>query len=122
MHTASGEVRFYKDENGLLYISFEESSEDAAALLVQTGSKEAATAFVKRVHQNYKGYTKREILQVKEAQFAIGMIGNPSKGNFKSMVKGNMINNCPETTNAIATYVHAIFGSDLPSLRGKTVR
>ncbi len=39
-------MRFYKDENGLPYIDLEESSEEEAALLVQTGSKEAANAFV----------------------------------------------------------------------------
>ena len=40
VHTASGEVRFYKDENGLPYIDLGESSEDAAAMLVQTGSED----------------------------------------------------------------------------------
>ncbi len=35
VHTKSGEVRFYKDENGLPYIHLKDSSEDVAALLVQ---------------------------------------------------------------------------------------
>jgi hypothetical protein len=39
VHAKNGEVRFYKDENGLLYINPEDLLEDAAALLVQTGSK-----------------------------------------------------------------------------------
>jgi hypothetical protein len=88
---------------------------------VQIGSKEAAATFVQKVQHNYKGYTKRKILQAKEAGHRMGMIGNPSKGDFKKMVRGNMINNCPVITNAI-TKVHAIFGPDLPSLRGKTVQ
>jgi len=41
-----GPVKFYKDENGLPYINLEDSEEDAATLLVQMGSEEAATAFV----------------------------------------------------------------------------
>jgi hypothetical protein len=49
------------------------------------------------------------------------MIGSPSKGDFKSMVRGNMINKCPVTTNAI-TNAWAIFGPNLASLQGKTVR
>jgi hypothetical protein len=53
------------------------------------------------VQQNYEGYIKCEILEAKEARCAMGMIGNPSKGDFKSMVRGNMINNCPLTTNVI---------------------
>jgi hypothetical protein len=55
VHTASGEVRFHKDENGLPYIDLEESSKDAAALLVQTGLDKTATTFVQTVRQNYEG-------------------------------------------------------------------
>jgi hypothetical protein len=73
------------------------------------------------VQQNYEGYTKREVLEVKEARRAIGMIGNPSKEDFKGMVRENMIQNSPVTPAAIAN-VCAIFGPDLPSLRGKTVQ
>ena len=38
-----------KAENGLPYIDLGESSEDAAAMLVQTGSEDAAHAFVQTV-------------------------------------------------------------------------
>ncbi len=58
MHTKNGEVRFYKDENRLPYIDLKESSEDVAAMLVQTGSVEAATAFMQTVRQNYEGFMK----------------------------------------------------------------
>ncbi len=58
VHTASGEVQFYKDENGLPYTELEQSLEHAAALLVQKGSEEATTVFVQMVQQNYKGFTK----------------------------------------------------------------
>jgi hypothetical protein len=37
VHTTSGPVRFYKDENGLPLIDLEESSEEGAVLLVQIG-------------------------------------------------------------------------------------
>jgi hypothetical protein len=108
VHTKSGEVRFYKDENGLPYIDLEDSSEDVAALLVQTGSKEAAKVFVQTVQQNYEGFTKRKVLQVKEGRHAMEMIGNSSKEDFKGMVRGNMIQNCPVTPDAI-TNAHTIF-------------
>ncbi len=83
VHTKSGEVRFYKDENELLFIDLEDLLEDTAALLVQTGSKEAVKVFIQTVRQNYKGYTKHEVLEAKEARHAMGMIGNPSKEDFK---------------------------------------
>jgi hypothetical protein len=121
VHTASSPVRFYKDENSLPYVDLEKSSEEGAVLLVQTGSKEAANLFAQTIWQNYEGYTKREILQAKEARCTMGMIGNPSKSDFKGMVRANMIKNCPVSAGAI-TNARAIFGPDLASVRGKTVR
>ncbi len=101
VHTLQGEVRFYKDINGLPFIDLGKSSEDAAAMLVQTGSEDGGNALVQMVHQNYKGYTKKEILQGKEARWAMGIIGNPREQDFKGMVRGNMIHNCPVTTKVI---------------------
>jgi hypothetical protein len=60
IHTKSGEVRLYKDENGLPYIDLEDVLEDVAALLVQTGSKRAAKEFVQTVQQNNEGFTKHK--------------------------------------------------------------
>ncbi len=121
MHIEIGEVRFYKDENRLPYIYLKDSLVDTAVLLVQTSSKEAAKVLVQTVRQNYEGYTKRKILEAKEARRAMGMIGNPSKEDFKGTVRGNMIQNCP-VTPAVITNPHTIFGLYLPSLQGKTVR
>jgi hypothetical protein len=121
VHTKNGEVRFCKDENRLPYIDLKDFLEDAAALLVQTGSEEVVKVLVQTVRENYEGYTKRKILEAKEARQAMGMIRNLSKEDFKSMVRGNMIQNCPVTPAAI-TNARIIFGPDLPSLQGKTVR
>jgi hypothetical protein len=62
VHTKNGEVKFYKDKNRLPYIDLKNLLENVAALLVQTGSKEAAKAFVQTVRQNYEGFTKRKVL------------------------------------------------------------
>ncbi len=120
VHTKNGEVGFYKDENRLPYIALKDLSEDAAALLVQTGCKEAVKVLVQIVQQNHEGYTKRKVLEAKEARCAMGMISNPSEENFKGIIRGNVIKNCPVTSDAI-TNAHTTFGPDLPSLRGKTV-
>ena len=72
VHTPKGEVRFYKDEQGLPYLDLEESSE-AAVLLLQRGEDlctdttrieaeaEAAVALVQMVRGNYEGYTKGKV-------------------------------------------------------------
>ncbi len=49
------------------------------------------------------------------------MIGNPSKKNYRNMVSSNMIANCPLSKSDV-TNVRAIFGPDLASVQGKTVR
>ncbi len=121
VHAKNGEVRFYKDKNRLPYIDLGDSAEDAAALLVHTGSKEAVKVFVQMVWQNYEGFTKHKVLKAKEARCAMGMIGNPSEEDFKGMVRGNMTKNCPVTPDAI-TNARVIFGPDLPILWGKTVQ
>jgi hypothetical protein len=101
VHDANGEVQFHKDKNGLPYIDLGESSEDAAAMLVQTGSEDAAHMFVQTVRQNYEGYTKKEILRAKEARPAMGLIGYPNEQDFKGMVRAKMIPNCPINVNDI---------------------
>jgi hypothetical protein len=93
VHTRDTPVRFYKDESGLPYINLKDLEQNAVALLIQTGSEEAATAFVQTLQQNYKGFTIKEVLQAKEARCTMGLIGNPSKNNFKGMVSNNMIMN-----------------------------
>jgi hypothetical protein len=91
------------------------------AMAVEPEESKEGFINVQTVRENYEGYTKREILKAKEARWAQGLIGNPSKSNFRGMVRGNMIQNCPITSDDV-TNVRAIFGPDLASIRGKTVR
>jgi hypothetical protein len=45
----------------------------------QECASEAATLHMQMVHGNYKGYTKQEIMQAKQARKVQAMIGNPNK-------------------------------------------
>jgi hypothetical protein len=126
IHTPKGVVRFYKDEQGLPYLDLEESSEGGTLLLMQhvggTCKRESqAVTLVQTVRGNYEGYTKREVLKAKEVQRAQAMMGNLSEADYKGMVSHNLIPNCPVASSDI-TNARAIFGPDLPSVRGKTVR
>ena len=49
------------------------------------------------------------------------MIGSPSEKNYGVMVSSNMIKNCPIDSTDVSN-ARAIFGPDLASVRGKTVR
>jgi hypothetical protein len=59
VHTQDGPVRFYKDENGLLYINLEDSEENAAVLLIQTRSKQQPHLY-KWCNRTTKGSPKKK--------------------------------------------------------------
>jgi hypothetical protein len=82
---------------------------------------ETGIVHIQTVRGNYEGHTKKDMMQAKEVRRMQAMLGNPSEKDFKGMVSGNMIKNCPVTTTDI-TNARVIFGPDLASIRGKTVR
>ena len=57
----------------------------------------------------------------KASQRALGIAGYPSEQDFTNMVSSNMIVNCPVTPNYIKN-ANNIFGPDVPSMKGKSVR
>ncbi len=94
-------------------------------LLMQHGGgacdEDKDVSMVQTIRGNYKGYTKQEVLKAKETRRAQAMMGDPSEADYKGMVSHNLIPNCPVTSSDI-TNAKAIFGPDLPSIRGKTMR
>jgi hypothetical protein len=74
VHTQKGEVWFHKDEQGLPYINLGESDSEAAMMLLQqeiVGRKEtmdSEMSYIQTVHGKYKGYTKWEVTQAKDAE------------------------------------------------------
>jgi hypothetical protein len=130
VHTPRGEVHFHKDEQGLLYIDLMESGHEAARMLLQmvkdtkadkNRTVKVGANFVQTVRRNYEGYTKQEALHAKEARWGQAMLGNPSEKDYQGLVSRNLINNCPISLSDMSN-ARAIFGSDLASVRGKTVR
>ena len=121
MQMGKWEVRFRKDENnGLPYIDLWSRQKTQQHCWCRMAPKKQQTCFFKWFGRTTK-VVPREVLEAKEARCVMGIIGNPSKRDFKGMVSGNMIRNCPVTTDAI-TNASAIFCPDLASVRGKTVR
>ncbi len=130
VHTPRGEVHFHKDEQGLPYIDLAKSCHEATRMLMQLAemtvsdddkTTQVGSSFVQTVRKNYEGYTKQEVLRAKEACQGQALLGNPSKKDYQGMVSSNMIKNCPISTSDVSN-ARAIFGLDLASVRGKTVR
>ena len=103
-----GAVRVFKQSTrGLYYL-------DAAK--VQDG-----TSMVNTVADNRSKYTNRDYSRALFARKLQGIIGRPSDRRFKDIMNKNLLPNCPINSRDIST-AYDIFGADIGSLKGKTVR
>jgi hypothetical protein len=80
-----------------------------------------AVVMVNTVNGNRKGFTNRAVRAAKQSRRALGMVGYPSEKYFKNMVSFNMIRNFPVKPEDISA-ANKIFGPNVASLKGKTVR
>jgi hypothetical protein len=76
---------------------------------------------VSTVAQESEGFSKKQIVQAKTARDFQTKMGHPSTQDLKSMIKLNLIANCPVTTEDVDR-AETIFGPSLPILKGKTTR
>ena len=79
------------------------------------------TTLVTMVDNNKSKYTNTDYSCAQLAHRIQHMIGRPSTRDFLHFVDNNLIPNCPITRQDILAAEH-IFGPDLGSLKGKTVR
>jgi hypothetical protein len=80
-----------------------------------------SVVMVTTIKSNRGGLTDREFEKAKAARRALGLVGYPSPWDFKNMVISNMIKKCSVTSTDMDN-AHKLFGDDIASLRGKTVR
>jgi hypothetical protein len=73
------------------------------------------------IKTNREGFTERDYEHAKRARKVLALVGYPSPKDFKHMVSSNMIKNCPVISTDVAN-ANTIFGPDLATLKGKTVR
>jgi hypothetical protein len=79
-------------------------------------------SFLQMVKENEEGYSQRQLEQARLAKdLYTKVLGHPSQHDFKAMVAGGMILNCPIT---VADVIRAekIYGPSIAALKGKTVR
>ena len=123
-------MEFHPTSNGL-HIVYLKQHPEVAYLLVNVASIDddpspPASSPVHQLHintvrQNFEGYTKKQVQQAAHACCLMGMVTCPSKRDFQAMVCLNMLKDCSVTNNNICN-AHNIYGPDLASIRGKTVR
>lgn len=76
---------------------------------------------VNTVEENEAGFTARQIEQAKRAKKLYGIVGYPSIKDFKAMIQGNLIMNCPVTIEDI-NIAEKVYGKSIAVIKGKTVR
>ena len=122
VHNVNGkQMRFNQSPEGLYYhdtatsgifLSFSQFVEEPHSNEV---------TLIDTVAENEEGFTKHQVNRAKIARDAYKLLGFPSLRDFKSMVCDNLIKICPiseqDVTNALK-----IYGPDIASLKGKTVR
>jgi hypothetical protein len=82
-----------------------------------TGNR--AFVMVNTIKENREGFTRRKVDKAKEARRAL--VSYPSPKDFMNIVRSNMIKNCPICPIDIIN-AHKLFGPDIATLKGKTVR
>jgi hypothetical protein len=85
------------------------------------GQQEHGTVFVNTVEHNKSKFSHRDYLRAIEARKLICKIGRPSQATFLRILDHNMLPNCP-VTRRDAMNAEIIFGPEVGSLKGKTVR
>jgi hypothetical protein len=75
---------------------------------------------ISTVAENRKGYTLRQFKRAKAARKLYHIVGTPTMNNFKSLLWMNVIQNCPVTVDVNIS--EKIFGPDMSSLKGKSIR
>jgi len=79
------------------------------------------TTLVNTVNDNQYKYSKKTYSQAELARKLQRIIGRPSTQEYIQILANNLLPNCPVTTDDVTAATN-IFGPDIGSLKGKTVR
>ena len=88
---------------------------------IDTSRAHLGTSLVTTVDENKTRYTNRDYSRAVLARKIQATISRPSTKSFINIVERNLLPNCPITRQDIMAAEH-IFGPDVGSLKGKTVR
>ena len=101
------EVKFQLSPNRLYY--FDAADRKNSVLLLNT------------VSENRERFTPRDYKGDWESRRGMHLLGFPPERDFENMVRSKMIVNCPVTFSDVKN-AKLIFGTDITSLKGKSVR
>jgi hypothetical protein len=111
VHKSDGSApRIFKhSERGLFYVDMRDRNGKVVSL-------------VNTVAANKTKYTERVYSHAVLPRCLQPIIGRPSTRTFLRIVDDNLLPNCPITRKDILAAEHIVFGPDVGSLKGKTIR
>ena len=110
--TPMEKFKFIQSASGLHYLD---------TLIQDTNEIGDTTLVVNMVKENRMKYTNNDYLHALRARKLQIMVGRPSTTTFVDLLKRNGIANCPVTLADVEAAEY-IFGPDIGSLKGKTMR
>jgi len=111
VHRKDGSLMKFEAHPSGLYVFNANSSKDTVN----------AYTLVNTVADQKKLFTPRQIADANKARDLYRMIGRPSEADFQRILKHNFIHNCPVTPTDAARAL-AIYGKDVPFLKGRTTQ
>ena len=111
-----GLLTFGMSSNGLYYLDVPEVPAHVICATIDADSDVIPT-----VAGAEKFFTKRQVKDALRCRRTLAMVGRPSTKDYKAMVRGAKLKNCPVVVEDIAN-AHALHGTDIGCLVGKTVR
>jgi Reverse transcriptase (RNA-dependent DNA polymerase)/Zinc knuckle len=98
-----------------------EQSPSGLYFIDTAATQKLGSVFVTTVEDNKSKFSQRDYLRAIEARKLLCKIGRPSQKTFLHILDKNLLPNCP-VTRRDALNAQLIFGPDIGSLKGKTVR
>lgn len=115
VHKKNGGTMLFKEMSNDLYVH------DTTSTNYSTSPSVNAYTLLSSVAENKKNFTRRQIEGADNARALYRKLGRPSEQFFQSLLQRNLIRNCPVTVDDAKRAV-LIYGPDIATLKGKTVR
>jgi hypothetical protein len=90
--------------------------------LKEDREEDGTSNLISTVAENRQGYMLRQFEHVKEARRLYNIVGTPTVENFKSLLQMKATQNCPVTVEEDVNISEKIWGPDISSLKGKSMR
>jgi hypothetical protein len=122
VHMNHGIVEFIPTPKGLHALNLKDNP-NAAFLLVKYAEVQLSPTkpHVATFRTNFEDFSFKQVVGATSARRLMGMVATPFWRDFKGMVLLNMLKDC-HITNDNFTNANKIFGTDLATIRGNTVR